>query len=69
MVLGSSSTVRRTLVRIAKEAGLEMSDVNDDAAFVDSGVGSLVKFAIVEQVDDKFGVTTGRSPIIKYSMV
>ena len=57
--------MRRTLVLIAKEAGLEMLDMTDDAAFVNSGIDNLVKFAIVEQVDDKFGVTTGGSVIIK----
>ena len=69
MDLGSSSTVRRTLVLIAKEFGLEISDVNDDAAFVDSGVDSLVSLAIVEQVYDKFGVNTEGSLIIKYPIL
>ncbi|KAM0800185.1 hypothetical protein BDR22DRAFT_821681 [Usnea florida] len=69
MDLGSSSTVRRALVLITQEVGLEVSDVNDDAAFVNSGVGSLVSLAIMTQIYDKFGVKTGGSLIIKYPIL
>ena len=61
--------MRRILVLIAKEAGSEMSDLNDHAAFVNSGVESLVSSAIIEQVHHKFGIAAGGSLIIQYPIV
>ena len=57
------------LALIAKEAGLEISDLNDDAAFVNIGVDSLMSLVIAEKARNDLGVAGGGSLFLQYPTV
>jgi iterative type I PKS product template protein len=64
-----NSTVAKTLLLIANEAGLELEDLTDDASFADLGVDSLMSLVISEKLRTEINVTVGGSLFLDYPTI
>ena len=51
---------------IAKEVGLELVDLQDEASFVSLGIDSLMSLVFAEKFREELGVTVGGSLFLKY---
>ncbi|EPS34273.1 hypothetical protein PDE_09237 [Penicillium oxalicum 114-2] len=65
----SDSTSGKALVLIAKEAGLELSDLTDDAAFSSLGVDSLMSLVIAEKFREELGIVVSGSLFLEYPTI
>ncbi|KAE8384095.1 hypothetical protein BDV23DRAFT_189559 [Aspergillus alliaceus] len=65
----SDSTWGKALVLIAKEAGLEQSDLTNDAAFANLRVDSLMSLVIAEKFREELGIVVAGSLFLKYPTI
>ena len=65
----SGSITAKSLMLIAKEAALEISDLEDDASFVDLGIDSLMSLVIAEKFKTELNVKVGGSLFIDYPTI
>jgi len=63
------STAGKALRLIANEAGLELADLEPEAAFVDLGVDSLMSLVIVEKFRAQLDVKVGGSLFLDYPTI
>jgi acyl carrier protein len=63
-----SGIVAQALELIAKEAGLEVSDLRGDVGFADLGVDSLMSLVIAEKFQE-LGVKVGGSLFLDYPTI
>ncbi|KAJ5976765.1 hypothetical protein N7501_000107 [Penicillium viridicatum] len=65
----SDNTSGKALVLIAKEGGLDLSDLVDDAAFANLGVDSLMSLVIAEKFREELGIVVAGSFFLEYPIV
>lgn len=65
----SDSTSGKAFILIAKEAGLDLSDLVDDAAFANIGVDSLMSLVIAEKFREELGIVVAGSFFLEYPTV
>lgn len=65
----SGSTTAKALMLIAKEAGLEISDLEDDASFANLGIDSLMSLVIAEKFRIELDVKVGGSLFLGYPTI
>jgi monodictyphenone polyketide synthase len=65
----SDSTTAKAIALIAKEAGLELSDLQDEASFANLGVDSLMSLVIAEKFREELGVTVSGSLFLEYPTI
>ncbi|KAJ5274872.1 ketoacyl-synt-domain-containing protein [Penicillium chrysogenum] len=65
----SDSTSGKALVLIANEAGLELCDLTDDAAFATLGVDSLMSLVIAEKFREELGIVVAGSLFLEYPTI
>ncbi|KAF2118833.1 putative polyketide synthase [Lophiotrema nucula] len=63
------STTHKALGLIAKEAGLEVSDLTDDAEFADLGVDSLMSLVISEKFREELSIQVAGSLFLEYPSI
>ncbi|KAJ0107608.1 hypothetical protein J7T55_007799 [Diaporthe amygdali] len=63
------STTAKAMVLLAAEAGLEPSELQDDASFANLGVDSLMSLVIAEKLRDQLGVAVSSSLFLEYPTV
>lgn len=63
------STAHKALSLIAKETGLDVSDLSDEAAFADIGVDSLMSLVIAERFREHLGITVGAGLFLEYPTI
>jgi iterative type I PKS product template protein len=69
MIENLDSTAHKALLLIAKEAGLELSDLIDDAEFANLGVDSLMSLVIAEKFREELGVSVAGSLFLEYPTI
>ncbi|KAJ9490103.1 hypothetical protein VN97_g3160 [Penicillium thymicola] len=62
----SDNTSGKALVPIAKAAGLDLSDLVDDAAFANLGVDSLMSLVIAEKFREELCIVVAGSFFLEY---
>lgn len=62
----SDSIASKATVLIAREAGLEVAELTDDASFANLGVDSLMSLVIAEKFREELGVTVSGSLFLEY---
>ena len=62
----SGSITATALMLIAREAGLEMSNLEDDAGFAELGIDSLMSLVIAEKLGTELDVKVGGSLFVDY---
>ncbi|KAM5453561.1 Type I Iterative PKS [Microsporum audouinii] len=67
--VNSDSTSGKALFLIAKEAGLEQSDLIDDAAFANLGVDSLMSLVLAEKFREELGIVVAGSLFLEYPTI
>ena len=67
--LDSESTAAKAIALVAKEAALELSDLQDEASFASLGIDSLMSLVIAERFREDLGVTVGGSLFLEYPTV
>ncbi|KXS96182.1 hypothetical protein AC578_2670 [Pseudocercospora eumusae] len=65
----ADSITSKALALIANEAGLEISDLDDDVAFADLGVDSLLSLVISEKFRSELGVQVSGSLFLDYPTI
>lgn len=65
----NNSTAVKALALVAEEAGLELSELTDDATFANLGVDSLMSLVIAEKFREQLGVTVNGSLFLEYPTV
>ena len=65
----SDSTARKALMLTAKEAGLDVSDLTDDASFANLGIDSLMSLVIAEKFREDLGIAVGGSLFLEYPTI
>ena len=65
----SGSITAKALKLIAKESALEISDLEDDASFVDLGIDSLMSLVIAEKFRIELDVKVGGSLFLDYPTI
>lgn len=65
----SSSVTQSALMLIANEAGLEMSDLEDDVSFATLGVDSLMSLVISEKFRSDLDIKVGGSMFLDYPTI
>ena len=65
----SGSITAKALILIAKEAALEISDLEDDAGFTDLGIDSLMSLVIAEKFRTELDVKVGSSLFLDYPTI
>ncbi|KAF2201576.1 ketoacyl-synt-domain-containing protein [Delitschia confertaspora ATCC 74209] len=68
-VPSSDSTSSKAIALIAHEAGLDPADLNDDAAFANLGVDSLMSLVIAEKFREELGVSVTGSLFLEYPTI
>ena len=63
------STAHKALVLIAKEAGLDLSELTDEAEFANLGVDSLMSLVIAEKFREELGVNVAGSLFLEYPTI
>ncbi|OJJ40791.1 hypothetical protein ASPWEDRAFT_34272 [Aspergillus wentii DTO 134E9] len=63
------STVYKALSLIAREAGMDVSELTDDSAFASLGVDSLMSLVISEKFRDELGIAVGGSLFLEYPTI
>lgn len=64
-----SSTAVKAITLIANEAGLELSDMEDDAVFVNLGIDSLMSLVIAEKLRSELDVKVSGSLFLDYETI
>ena len=62
----SDSLAARAMALIAKEAGLDLPDLQDEASFASLGIDSLMSLVLAEKFREELGVTVGGSLFLEY---
>ncbi|KAF4536149.1 Beta-ketoacyl synthase [Lasiodiplodia theobromae] len=62
----SNSIASKATVLIAREAGLDVAELTDDASFANLGVDSLMSLVIAEKFREELGVTVSGSLFLEY---
>ena len=62
----SDSLAARAMALIAKEAGLDLADLQDEASFASLGIDSLMSLVLAEKFREELGVTVGGSLFLEY---
>ncbi|SLM39055.1 polyketide synthase [Lasallia pustulata] len=65
----SGSITAKALMLIAKEAALEISDLEDEASFANLGIDSLMSLVIAEKFRTELGVKVGGSLFLDYPTI
>jgi monodictyphenone polyketide synthase len=65
----SDSTSSKALLLIAKEAGMEVAELTDDATFANLGVDSLMSLVIAEKFQENLGIAVGGSLFLEYPTI
>lgn len=65
----ADSTTAKALALIAKEAGLDVSDLEDDAEFANLGIDSLMSLVISEKLKSELEVKVGGSLFLDYPTI
>ncbi|QSZ29342.1 hypothetical protein DSL72_003856 [Monilinia vaccinii-corymbosi] len=65
----SNSTAAKAMVLVAAEAGIDVSELQDDVNFANLGVDSLMSLVIAEKFRDELGVTVNGSLFLEYPTV
>lgn len=65
----ADSTTVKALALIAKEAGLDVSDLEDEAEFANLGIDSLMSLVISEKLKSELGVKVGGSLFLDYPTI
>ena len=65
----SDSIVGRANALIAKEAALELADLEDEASFASLGIDSLMSLVLAEKFRDELGITIGGSLFLEYPTI
>lgn len=65
----ADSITAKAIMLIANEAGLELSDMEDDASFAGLGVDSLMSLVIAEKFRTELGVKVGGSLFLDYETI
>lgn len=65
----SNSTTAKAIILIANEAGLELSDMDDDALFANLGVDSLMSLVIAEKLRSELDVKVSGSLFLDYETI
>lgn len=65
----SNSTAVKAMVLVAAEAGIDVSELQDDVNFATLGVDSLMSLVIAEKFRDELGVTVNGSLFLEYPTV
>jgi iterative type I PKS product template protein len=68
-VVDSNSTAVKAVALVAAEAGLDVSELQDEASFADLGVDSLMSLVIAEKLREQLGVTVSGSLFLEYPTV
>jgi monodictyphenone polyketide synthase len=68
-VSNSTSTAVKAVALVAEEAGLELSELTDEATFANLGVDSLMSLVIAEKFREQLGVTVNGSLFLEYPTV
>ena len=63
------SITAKALMLIAKEAGLDISELEDDASFANLGIDSLMSLVIAEKFRTELDVKVGGSLFLDYPMI
>ncbi|KAK2767075.1 Atrochrysone carboxylic acid synthase Agnpks1 [Arachnomyces sp. PD_36] len=67
--LDSNSTDVKAMALIANEAGLEISELVDDASFANLGIDSLMSLVIAEKFREELGISVGGSLFLEYPTI
>ncbi|KAK2594652.1 hypothetical protein QQS21_007628 [Conoideocrella luteorostrata] len=65
-VSDSESTATKAMQLVAKEAGLDLGDLDDDVNFANIGVDSLMSLVIAEKLREQLGVAVSGSLFLEY---
>jgi acyl carrier protein len=65
----TNSVTTRALALIAKEAALELSDLEDEAEFANLGIDSLMSLVISEKLKSELDVKVGGSLFLDYPTI
>jgi monodictyphenone polyketide synthase len=65
----SDSTTSKALLLIAKEAGMDVAELTDDATFANLGVDSLMSLVIAEKFNEDLGIAVGGSLFLEYPTI
>ncbi|KAJ5509761.1 ketoacyl-synt-domain-containing protein [Penicillium freii] len=68
-LVDSDTTSGKALALIAKEGGLDLSDLVDDAAFANLGVDSLMSLVIAEKFREQLSIVVAGSFLLEYPTV
>ncbi|OBT74264.1 Type I Iterative Polyketide synthase (PKS) [Pseudogymnoascus sp. 05NY08] len=68
-VASSNSTAAKAITLIANEAGLDLSDMTDDALFVNLGIDSLMSLVIAEKLRSELEVKVSGSLFLDYETI
>jgi len=63
------STAHKALLLVAKEGGLDIADLTDDAEFANLGVDSLMSLVIAEKFREELGVNVAGSLFLEYPTI
>lgn len=63
------STSQKAFLLIAKEAGMDVSELVDDATFANLGVDSLMSLVIAEKFRDELGIAVAGSLFLEYPTI
>lgn len=63
------STPAKAMQLVASEAGIDLSDLEDDANFANLGVDSLMSLVLAEKLREQLGVTVSGSLFLEYPTV
>ncbi|PHH89547.1 hypothetical protein CDD83_5806 [Cordyceps sp. RAO-2017] len=69
LATGPDSTTAKAFALIAREAGLEVSDLEDDACFSNLGIDSLLSLVIAEKFRVELDVKVGGSLFLDYPTI
>lgn len=65
----SDGTDAKAIALIAREAGVEVTDLVDSASFANLGIDSLMSLVIAEKFRDELGITVGGSLFLEYPTI
>lgn len=69
VTLDSNSTDVKAMTLVANEAGIELSDLVDDASFANLGIDSLMSLVIAEKFREELGISVGGSLFLEYPTI
>ncbi|KAH6658474.1 hypothetical protein BKA67DRAFT_656663 [Truncatella angustata] len=63
------NTISKAMALIAREAGILVSDLQDDAMFSDLGLDSLLSLVVAEKFREELGITASGGLFLEYPLV